>query len=101
MSPQWIDYCDSPEAPGANSLVPSVNVAVVNDAGEILLIRRADNGANPRSVRVESGRSGCGAVRREDGAGTCCGPGALRSCGSAMNRATFARCCGRFSLGAR
>jgi ADP-ribose pyrophosphatase YjhB (NUDIX family) len=28
----------------ANSLVPAVNVIVVNDAGEILLIRRTDNG---------------------------------------------------------
>ena len=44
MSPQRIDYCDSPEAPRANSLVPSVNVLVVNDVGEILLIRRTDNG---------------------------------------------------------
>jgi 8-oxo-dGTP pyrophosphatase MutT (NUDIX family) len=44
MSPQRIDYYDSPEAPGANSLVPAVNVVVVNDAGEILLIRRTDNG---------------------------------------------------------
>jgi NUDIX domain len=32
-----------PEAPRANSLVPAVNVVVVNDAGEILLIRRTDN----------------------------------------------------------
>ena len=44
MSPQRIDYYDSPEAPRANSLVPSVNVVVVNHAGEILLIRRTDNG---------------------------------------------------------
>jgi ADP-ribose pyrophosphatase YjhB (NUDIX family) len=44
MSPQRIDYYDSPEAPKANSLVPAVNVVVVNDAGEILLIRRTDNG---------------------------------------------------------
>ena len=44
MSPQRIDYYDSPEAPRANSLVPSVNVVVVNDASEILLIRRTDNG---------------------------------------------------------
>ena len=43
MSPQRIDYYDSTEAPKANSLVPSVNVVVVNDAGEILLIRRTDN----------------------------------------------------------
>jgi ADP-ribose pyrophosphatase YjhB (NUDIX family) len=38
-----IDYYDDPEAPKANSLVPSVNVVVVNDADEILLIRRSDN----------------------------------------------------------
>jgi len=44
MSPQRIDYYDDPEAPRANSLVPSVNVVVANDAGEILLICRTDNG---------------------------------------------------------
>jgi ADP-ribose pyrophosphatase YjhB (NUDIX family) len=38
-----IDYYDDPEAPKANSLVPSVNVVVVNDDGEILMIRRSDN----------------------------------------------------------
>lgn len=38
-----IDYFNDPAAPKANSLVPSVNVVVVNDAGEILLIRRTDN----------------------------------------------------------
>jgi ADP-ribose pyrophosphatase YjhB (NUDIX family) len=38
-----IDYYDDPSAPEANSLVPSVNVVVVNDAGEILMIRRSDN----------------------------------------------------------
>jgi 8-oxo-dGTP pyrophosphatase MutT (NUDIX family) len=39
-----IDYYDDPEAPEANSLVPSVNVVVVNDAGAILMIGRTDNG---------------------------------------------------------
>ncbi|HEY1822820.1 MAG TPA: NUDIX domain-containing protein [Trebonia sp.] len=39
-----IDFYDDPDGPAANSLVPSVNVVVVNDAGEILLIRRTDNG---------------------------------------------------------
>lgn len=39
-----IDYYDEPEAPAANSLVPSANVVVTNDAGEILMIRRTDNG---------------------------------------------------------
>jgi ADP-ribose pyrophosphatase YjhB (NUDIX family) len=38
-----IDYYDDPDAPAANSIVPSANVAVINDAGEILLIRRSDN----------------------------------------------------------
>lgn len=43
MSPRRIDYYDDASAPKANSLVPSVNVVVVNDAGEILMIRRTDN----------------------------------------------------------
>jgi ADP-ribose pyrophosphatase YjhB (NUDIX family) len=38
-----IDYYDDPTAPKANSLVPSVNVVVVNDADEILMICRSDN----------------------------------------------------------
>ncbi|MEW9554069.1 NUDIX domain-containing protein [Nonomuraea sp. NPDC050783] len=38
-----IDYYDDPSAPAANSLVPSVNVVVTNEAGELLLIRRSDN----------------------------------------------------------
>lgn len=38
-----IDYYDDPNAPKANSIVPSVNVVVVNERGEILLIRRTDN----------------------------------------------------------
>jgi ADP-ribose pyrophosphatase YjhB (NUDIX family) len=38
-----IDYLDDPEAPAANSLVPSVNVAVSNERGELLLMRRTDN----------------------------------------------------------
>jgi ADP-ribose pyrophosphatase YjhB (NUDIX family) len=38
-----IDYYDDPNAPKANSLVPSVNVIVVNDNGNILMIRRSDN----------------------------------------------------------
>jgi 8-oxo-dGTP pyrophosphatase MutT (NUDIX family) len=39
-----IDYHGDPNAPQANSIVPSVNVAVTNDVGEVLLIRRSDNG---------------------------------------------------------
>ena len=41
--PRRIDYHDDPNAPKPNSMVPSVNVVVANDAGEILLIRRSDN----------------------------------------------------------
>jgi ADP-ribose pyrophosphatase YjhB (NUDIX family) len=44
VSSRRIDYYDDPDAPEANSLVPSVNVVVVNDMGDILLIRRTDNG---------------------------------------------------------
>ncbi|WP_427891932.1 NUDIX hydrolase [Kribbella sp. GL6] len=39
-----IDYYDDPDAPAANSMVPSVNVVIENDAGEILMIERSDNG---------------------------------------------------------
>jgi ADP-ribose pyrophosphatase YjhB (NUDIX family) len=38
-----IDYYDDSAAPKANSLVPSVNVVVVNEAGDVLMIRRSDN----------------------------------------------------------
>lgn len=38
-----IDFYDDPDAPRANSLVPSVNVVVTNDAGQLLLIKRSDN----------------------------------------------------------
>ena len=44
MTLRRIDYYDDPDAPKATSLVPSVNVVVVNGADEILLIRRTDNG---------------------------------------------------------
>ncbi|MEU4220823.1 NUDIX domain-containing protein [Actinoplanes sp. NPDC026623] len=39
-----IDFYDDPDAPRATSLVPSANVVVTNEADEILLIRRSDNG---------------------------------------------------------
>jgi ADP-ribose pyrophosphatase YjhB (NUDIX family) len=42
--PSRIDYYDDPNAPAANSMVPSVNVIIENDAGDILLIERSDNG---------------------------------------------------------
>jgi len=64
VSPQRIDYYDSPEAPKANSLVPSVSVVVVNDAGEILLIRRTDNG-NRAGGAIDLGESVAQAAIRE------------------------------------
>jgi ADP-ribose pyrophosphatase YjhB (NUDIX family) len=39
-----IDYYDDPRAPQASSLVPAVNVVVTNQASDILMIRRTDNG---------------------------------------------------------
>jgi hypothetical protein len=39
-----IDFYDDLQAPAANSLVPSVNVVVVNSEGSVLMIRRTDNG---------------------------------------------------------
>jgi 8-oxo-dGTP pyrophosphatase MutT (NUDIX family) len=39
-----IDYLNDPATPKATSVVPSANVIVVNDQGEILMIRRTDNG---------------------------------------------------------
>ena len=39
-----IDYLHDPAAPAANSVVPSVVALVRNDDGDVLLIRRSDNG---------------------------------------------------------
>ena len=66
MSTRRIDYYDDPEAPEANSLVPSINVVVVNDAREILMIRRTDNGnwALPGGA-VDLGESVAQAAARE------------------------------------
>ena len=38
-----IDYYDDPQAPRANSVVPSANVVVTDDAGRVLVIHRTDN----------------------------------------------------------
>jgi ADP-ribose pyrophosphatase YjhB (NUDIX family) len=38
------DYYDDPDAPAANSLVPAVAAVVRDSEGQILMIRRADNG---------------------------------------------------------
>jgi len=38
-----VDYFDDPDAPKANSVVPSVTAVVTNDDGDILLIHKTDN----------------------------------------------------------
>ncbi|MFF1441889.1 NUDIX hydrolase [Streptomyces sp. NPDC058295] len=38
-----IDYFNDPNAPKANSLVPSVTAVARNEAGEVLLIHKTDN----------------------------------------------------------
>src|SRR3954454_20237274 len=43
MAGQRIDFHNDPDGPPANSLVPSANVVVVDDAGALLLIHRTDN----------------------------------------------------------
>jgi ADP-ribose pyrophosphatase YjhB (NUDIX family) len=42
--PIRIDYFDDPRAPAPNSVVPSANVVVTDDGGQILVIHRPDNG---------------------------------------------------------
>ncbi|GAA0694474.1 NUDIX domain-containing protein [Kitasatospora atroaurantiaca] len=39
-----IDYINDPDAPAANSVVPSVVAVVQDDAGRVLLIHKTDNG---------------------------------------------------------
>lgn len=38
-----IDYFNDPNAPKANSIVPSVTAVALNEAGEVLLIHKTDN----------------------------------------------------------
>ncbi len=37
------DYLDDPDAPPANSLVPSVTAIVTNDDGHVLMVHKTDN----------------------------------------------------------
>jgi len=61
-----IDYYHDPNAPPPNSVVPSANVVVVNDTGQVLLIRRTDNDnwALPGGA-MDLGESLLDAARRE------------------------------------
>ncbi|QMU75514.1 NUDIX domain-containing protein [Streptacidiphilus sp. PB12-B1b] len=38
-----VDYFNDPDAPVANSIVPSVTVVALNDLGEVLLVHKTDN----------------------------------------------------------
>jgi ADP-ribose pyrophosphatase YjhB (NUDIX family) len=60
------DYYDDIHAPRANRIVPAVTAIVRNDAGEVLLIERTDNGfwAAPGGAQ-EIGEPVIGAVHRE------------------------------------
>ncbi|WP_329387383.1 NUDIX domain-containing protein [Streptomyces sp. NBC_01351] len=60
------DYFNDPNAPKANSIVPAVTAFVVNDAGDVLLERRSDNGrwGMPGGVQ-EVGENIAGTVVRE------------------------------------
>lgn len=60
------DYFNDPSAPKANSIVPAVTAFVVNDADEILMERRSDNGrwGMPGGVQ-EIGENISGTVARE------------------------------------
>ncbi|WP_353941851.1 NUDIX domain-containing protein [Streptomyces sp. HUAS MG91] len=61
-----IDYINDPNAPKANSIVPSVVAVAVNDAGQVLMIRKTDNNlwALPGGG-VEIGESVADAAARE------------------------------------
>ena len=39
-----IEWLDDPNAPEVNSIIPAASAVVTNDQGEILLIKRSDNG---------------------------------------------------------
>ncbi|MET9882700.1 NUDIX domain-containing protein [Streptomyces sp. NPDC006430] len=60
------DYFNDPSAPKANSIVPAVTAFVVNDAGDVLMERRSDNGrwGMPGGVQ-EIGENIAGTVVRE------------------------------------
>ncbi|QDN90140.1 MULTISPECIES: NUDIX domain-containing protein [unclassified Streptomyces] len=60
------DYFNDPAAPKANSIVPAVTAFVVNDAGDVLLEQRSDNGrwGMPGGVQ-EVGENIAGTVARE------------------------------------
>ena len=60
------EYYHDPDAPPANSLTPTAFAAVRDDAGRILLVRRADTGNwELPGGRVELGEAAVAAAERE------------------------------------
>jgi ADP-ribose pyrophosphatase YjhB (NUDIX family) len=66
MSGRRIDYFDDPSAPRPTRIVPGVAVAVTDDGGQLLMIRRTDNDmwAIPGGAQ-EVGETPLEAARRE------------------------------------
>jgi ADP-ribose pyrophosphatase YjhB (NUDIX family) len=66
MSGRRIDHFDDPDAPLATRIVPGVSVAVTNESGKLLMIRRSDNEfwAIPGGAQ-EVGETPLEAARRE------------------------------------
>ncbi|GII22499.1 hypothetical protein Pme01_20960 [Planosporangium mesophilum] len=56
-----VDYYRDPDAPQANSLVPAASAVVIDQAGRLILQRRADNDL---WARCATGRLELGAGRR-------------------------------------
>jgi 8-oxo-dGTP pyrophosphatase MutT (NUDIX family) len=70
-----IDYLNDPDAPAANSLVPGVNVLVVDDAGRILTIQRTDNdwwSIPGGAMELGESVSACGVRETEEETGIHC-----------------------------
>jgi 8-oxo-dGTP pyrophosphatase MutT (NUDIX family) len=66
MTGRRIDYFDDPDGPRPTRIVPGVSVAVTNDVGQLLMIRRTDNDrwAIPGGAQ-EVGETPLEAARRE------------------------------------
>lgn len=60
------EYLDDPAAPAAGGLLPAAYALVRNSVGQVLLVRRADDGNwELPGGRIDVGESACDAVVRE------------------------------------